>query len=218
MPTQTDIEAKLLREYFDNRPIYGKIINIVKPQIEYNLIKIRFEKKPWERIDVIARVKEFASALDKLKRQREGRVLEPTDSFSSLNDMAALKIKVFPNAYLASVDEIINGLFNGLEPDHQPSEKTGEKNYEFVERLKYAAELPPEYGIGTKFEIQIVPFLLDAFMDLEHDIIFKPGEGLPFKEIIERYMKHPRAAAIASLISFAKEFSENLEKWGKPPK
>jgi len=218
MFTQADIEAKLLREYFDNCQIYEKIINIVKPQIEYKLIKLRFEKKPWERIDVIARVKEFASALDKLKRQREGRILEPTDSLRSLNDMAALKIRVFPNIHLVSVDEIINGLFDNLEPDHQFSEKTGEKNYEFIERLKYTAELPLEYSINIKFEIQIVPYLLDAFMDLEHDIIFKAGEGLPSKKIIERYMKHPRSAAIASLISFAKEFSENLEKWGKTVK
>ena len=114
MLTQKDIEAKLLREYFDNRPVYEKIINIARPQIEYNIIDLRIQKKPWERIDVIARVKEFSSALDKLKRQREGRILEETDSFSTLNDMAALKIRVFPNMYLQVVDDKINTLFHDL--------------------------------------------------------------------------------------------------------
>jgi ppGpp synthetase/RelA/SpoT-type nucleotidyltranferase len=218
MLTQKDIEARLLREYYDNRAVYEKIINIAKPQIEYRLIEVRINKKPWERIDVIARVKEFASALDKLKRQREGRILEETDSFSTLNDMAALKIRVFPNIYLQSVDNIINNLYDYLEADHQPPEKTDWKNYDNIERIKYIAKLQSEYGIDIRFEIQIVPFLLDAFIDVEHDIIYKPGEGLPSKEIIERHMKHPKAVAIGSLISFAKEFSEILEKWGKPTK
>jgi len=218
MLNQKDIEAKLVREYFDDRPIYEKIINIAKPQIEYKLIEIRINKKPWERIEVIARVKELASALDKLKRQREGRILEETDSFRMLNDMAALKIKVFPNIYLQSVDEIINSHFHGIEADHQPPEQTEGKNYDLIERLKYVVKLQSEYGIDIGFEIQIVPFLLDAFIDVEHDIIYKPGEGLPSKEIIERHMKHPKAVAIGSLISFAKEFSEILEKWGKPAK
>jgi len=218
MLTQKDIEAKLLREYFDNRPVYEKIINIAKPQIEYRLIDVRINKKSWERIDVIARVKEFASALNKLKRQREGRILEETDSFSTLNDMAALKIKVFPNKYLQSVDNTINSLYHYLEADHQPSKIIDENNYDLIERLKYVAKLEPKYGIDIGFEIQIVPFLLDAFIDVEHDIIYKPGEGLPSKEIIERHMKVPKDIAIRSLISFAKEFSEILEKWGKPAK
>lgn len=218
MLTQKDIEAKLVREYFDERPIYEKIINIAKPQIEFKLIEIRINKKPWERIEVTARVKELASALNKIRRQREGRIYEETDSLRMLNDMAALKIKVFPNTYLQSVDEIINNLFHGLEADHQPPEQTDEKNYDLIERLKYVVKLQPEYGIDVRFEIQIVPFLLDAFIDVEHDIIYKPGEELPSKEIIERHMKHPKAVAIGSLISFAKEFSEILEKWGKPTK
>jgi ppGpp synthetase/RelA/SpoT-type nucleotidyltranferase len=218
MLTQKDIEAKLVREYFDYRPIYEKIINIAKPQIEYKLIDIRINKKHWERIDVISRVKELASALDKLKRGREGRILEETDSFSMLNDMAALKIKVFPNKYLQSVDEIINGFFHVIEADHQPPKQTDGENYNLIERLKYVVKLQSEYGIDIRFEIQIVPFLLDAFIDVEHDIIYKPGEGLPSKEIIELHMKHPKAVAIGSLISFAKEFSEILEKWEKPGK
>jgi ppGpp synthetase/RelA/SpoT-type nucleotidyltranferase len=78
--------------------------------------------------------------------------------------------------------------------------------------------LQPEYGIDIRFEIQIVPLLLDAFIDVEHDIIYKPREGLPSKEIIERHMKHPKDDAIKSLISFAKEFSEILEKWGNSAK
>lgn len=218
MLNHKDIEAKLVREYFADRPIYEKIINIAKPQIEYNLIDIRINKKSWERIEVIARVKELDSALDKLKKQREGRVLEETDSFRMLNDMAALKIKVFSNTYLHSVDEIINSLFHGIEADHQPPEQPGGINYDLIERLKYVVMLQPEYGIDIRFEIQIVPFLLDAFIDVEHDIIYKPREGLPSKEIIERHMKHPKAVAIGSLISFAKEFSEILEKWGKSDK
>jgi len=216
MLTQKDIEAKLLREYFDNRPVYEKIINIARPQIEYNIIDLRIQKKPWERIDVIARVKEFSSALDKLKRQREGRILEETDSFSTLNDMAALKIRVFPNMYLQVVDDKINTLFHDLIPDHKPPGITSGQNYDLIERLKYRAKLQSEYSIDFRFEIQIVPFLLDAFIDVEHDIIYKPGEGLPSKEMIELHMKHPKAAAIAALISFSKEFSEILEKWGKP--
>lgn len=217
MLTQKDIEAKLLREYFDSRPVYEKIISIAKPQIEYKLINVRINKKPWERIEVLARVKEFSSALDKLKKIKEGRILEEIYSFNMLKDMAALKIIVFPNKFLASANEIIRSLFYDLEADHQPPEKFDGTNYDHIERLKYVAKLQPEYGIDTRFEIQIVPFLLDAFIDVEHDIIYKPGEGLPSKKIIERHMKHPKAVAIGSLISFAKEFSEILEKWGIPP-
>lgn len=218
MPTQEEIEAKLFKEYIYNRPIYEKIINIAKAQIEYELIKIRLNKKPWERIEVIARIKEFSSALDKIKRPREARVLEPTDSFAMLKDMAGLKIRVFPNSYLESVENIIKSLFRDLEGDHKPSvnNEIDEEDYHILEYLKYAAKLRPEYGINTNFEVQIVPFLLDSFMNVEHDIIFKPGEGLPPKEKIARRMKPVRDSAIGSLISFAAEFSRNLEKSWEP--
>ncbi len=210
--TEAEIRSKLLVEYYEQRPIYEKIIDVAKAQIENKFISLRLKKERWERIELTARVKEFESAFNKLKASKEANELEPNDSFNELNDMAALKIRVFPNNYLKKVHKIIMKLFDDVEEDHEPKKTNGidEKTYYAdVERLKYFVKLKPRYQISNRFEIQIVPFLLDAFMDVEHDIIYKPI-GLP-KEIKAR-MKHHRIGVISNVINFSKEFAVILKE------
>lgn len=211
METQRDIEVRLLSEYFIKRPIYEKIIAVASAIIEHALIQLRLEKKPWERIEVVARLKDFNSALNKLRERKEGNILEPSASFNILNDMAGLKIKVFPNDYLRRVEDIIISLFPSAEADHEPTNI--DSDYGNVIRLKYFVTLDTAYKINTKFEIQIVPFILDAFMDIEHDIIYKPDPRLPKKQL-SSLMKDQTAIVIPSLRVWSKEFSRILNQYG----
>ena len=211
MQTQSNIEARLLSEYFQNRPIYEKIVAVASAEIEHKLINLRLRKKPWERIEVVPRVKDFNSAVNKLRSHREGNILEPSASLDMLNDMAGLKIKVFPNAYLGDVENIIKEVFPDAEADHEP--KQIDNDYGNVIRLKYFVTLHSEYEINTNFEIQIVPFILDAFMDLEHDIIYKPDPLLPKKQLSSLMKDHTRIV-IPVLSNWSKEFSRILKKYG----
>jgi ppGpp synthetase/RelA/SpoT-type nucleotidyltranferase len=210
--TEHEIRANLLLEYYVQRPIYENIINVAKAQIENNLIKLRLKKKRWERIELSARIKEFESAFDKLKASKEANELEPTDSLLTLYDMAALKIRVFPNSYLGPVKRIVMRLFDDVIEDHEPNKSSRIDNKTYfadVERLKFFVKLNPRFNINNRFEIQVVPFLLDAFMDVEHDTIYKPI-GLP-KEIKIR-MKHYRSGVISNVINFSKEFENILRE------
>lgn len=120
--------------------------------------------------------------------------------------MAALKIRVFPNNLLGLVEKCIIELFPGSKTDHKP-ERSGEKEqyyYDKVERLKFLSPLPKKYEIENRFEIQIVPFMLDAFMDIEHDIVYKPKHGIP-KKIVSSLMKKQTDELVALLKNWPKE-------------
>lgn len=205
--TDAEIKKKLLLEYYEQRPIYEKIVDVAKAQIEYKLIKLRLKRKRWERLALTARVKEFESAFKKLKESKEANELKPTDSLGELNDMAALKIKVFPNYHLKAVHEIIMKLFSDVEEKHESK----------IEGLKYLVQLKPSLGINNRFEIQIVPFILDEFMDVEHDIIYKPTDlTKTIKAIIKKRMEPDRSRVISSVIDFSKTF-ETILKENKMP-
>ena len=210
MLTQSEIEARLLSQYFSCRPHYQKIIDIATVLIESKLIDLRHNKQPWERIDLRSRVKEFRSAVN--KQRGEANMLAPSASFIKLNDMAALKIRVFPNDYLKPVQNIIKRLFPGAKPDHDPKQEQINADYSNVNRLKFFATLPKKYAIKTKFEIQIVPFVLDAFMDVQHDIVYKPDVKLP--KLIPQLMIMPTEVVIPALRKWSKEVTKIIKDYG----
>lgn len=210
---QDNIELRLAREYHSNLATYKKIISITKPLIECKLLEVRHSLDSWERIDVVARVKSFDSALNKLKK-REGKYLLPTDSFHNLHDMAALKIRIFPNDHFKKVKRLVKCLFPKAIPDHKPPQKQAESDEEYYNRivhLKYITALDPKYKIKTKFEIQIVPFILDAFMNIEHDVIYKPNINIP--KIVPRLMEDTNERLVKQLKSWPAHFSKLMRKY-----
>lgn len=213
---QENIKYKLALEYHSNLHVYEKLISIAKPLIEYKLLKLKTNKKPWERIDVLARVKSFDSALNKLKKKTEGNLLFPTASFRELHDMAALKIRVFPNEYFRPVDKIIMRLFPGAIADHKPARIRGirsEDYYNKVIHLKYTTKLDRKYRIKNMLEIQIVPFILDAFMEIEHDVIYKPDINIP--TLIPKLMEDANNSLVDQLKTWTALFSSLMSKYGR---
>lgn len=73
---EKEVWRRLLDEYYKKRPVYKKIISIAKAKIEHQLIDLKANKKPWERIEVLSRVKDFESAYEKLKRSNEGNLIK----------------------------------------------------------------------------------------------------------------------------------------------
>jgi ppGpp synthetase/RelA/SpoT-type nucleotidyltranferase len=209
------IEYRLLSEYSKSYPTYKKIRDKAEAIIKYNLIDSLYKKKNWERIEVISRIKEVESAINKLKRKREGRTLEESDTLATLTDMVGLKIRVFPNDYLEPIGTIIKNAFPIIEEDHEPQQEYGidEKDYYAdVIRLKYIASFKNN---NINFEIQIVPFILDAFYEIDHDIIYKPDTKLPNPTLIARLMKEPNQNIVAAIKIWSKSFSYYFEKYGR---
>jgi len=192
MLTQSEIEARLLSQYFSCRPHYQKIIDIATVLIESKLIDLRHNKQPWERIDLRSRVKEFRSAVN--KQRGEANMLAPSASF------------------IKPVQNIIKRLFPGAKPDHDPKQEQINADYSNVNRLKFFATLPKKYAIKTKFEIQIVPFVLDAFMDVQHDIVYKPDVKLP--KLIPQLMIMPTEVVIPALRQWSKEVTKIIKDYG----
>lgn len=208
-----ELRQKLLDEYYKKYPIYEKIISIAKAKIEHQLIDLKAKKKPWERIEVLSRVKDFESAYEKLRRKSEGNFIKPSASFDEIVDMAALKIRVFPNNLLKPVEECIKKLFPGSKTDHKP-ERSGEDEkdyYDNVMQLQFLTPLEKKYEIKNSFEIQIVPFMLDAFMDIEHDIVYKPKLGI--SKTVSSLMRGQTNGLVAPLRNWPKEFSGYLKKY-----
>ena len=213
---ENSIKSQLLAEYIQTLPLYEQLVDIARTEIEYNLLPIKAKQKPWERIEISSRVKSFESAFDKLKRSKEANILEPGITFNELNDMAAIKIKVFPNDYLKPIQKLVEKLYSGAIPDHSPDRQPGVREKEYygqVTRLKYIIKLHRKYNIDKKLEIQIVPYLLDAFLEIEHDIIYKPNAGIP--KVVPSLLEEHNPAIIDNLKSWPSRFSEYMKVYGK---
>jgi len=105
MSTTDTIPDRLLREYESKHTSYKRAVDVVQATLEYELLPIRTRLLPYERLEIVGRVKSFDSAFRKL--QGEGRFFDPDRTeeytFDSLGDMAGVKVRVCPNAYLAII-------------------------------------------------------------------------------------------------------------------
>ncbi len=213
--TSTLVQNRLLMEYQANVSMYANAVDIVKATLEYRLLGLRSQLLPFERIQIVGRVKSFDSASAKLQQRQEGNFFDPERlddyTFGSLTDMAGVKVQVCPNSYLKNVHDVIKKAYPSCTEDHKPAR--GNKPYssyvDEVDQLQYCVPIPPRFGLQCVCEIQVVPWILDRYREIEHDILYKPHSSLS-KRVREELTEYDKPV-VQSIKTFMQAFGRMLQ-------
>lgn len=209
MSTTDVVYDRLLREYKDTHESYLRAVEVIKATLEYKLLPVKTRLLPYERLEVIGRAKTFESAFCKLQKKQEGNSFDPERlekyTFNSLGDMAGVKIRVCPNTYLPIIHEIIKQTYRDCREDHKPEWREETGYFDEVDQLQYFVVPPAKYDVECQCEIQVVPWILDRFWEIEHDILYKPHASLSKR--IKPELKEYDTAVTESIKAFMKEFA-----------
>jgi ppGpp synthetase/RelA/SpoT-type nucleotidyltranferase len=202
------IEDRLREEYFVLLPEIRRVIEQLEAEARYHLIEISRGLESYERLVVKSRIKDCESALDRLRRNQEGATFDRDRpelySLTELNDLAGIRILVFPRNRLAEIDETLRNRepFGSWRPDHV--EYDGQ-----MTALTYSG-----YSMASgrvKGEYQIVPMLTGLFWEVEHSAMYKPAPALRgvarLPEMQRRYEE-----VLTALNGFEQEFETSVRR------
>jgi ppGpp synthetase/RelA/SpoT-type nucleotidyltranferase len=196
------IEDRLREEYFQLLPEIRRVAGQLEAQINYRLLAITNSLEAYEQLLVKSRIKECESAVDALRRRRgqEGASFDndqPTRyTLTNLNDLAGLRILVFPRRRIREVNTALREIFGSWTPD--PVETEGQ-----VLAWKYHGYCDASERI--RGEYQIVSMLTGLFWEVEHSAIYKPAPRL--KGIAQSFAMQQRTKEVLeALTAFEDEF------------
>ncbi len=197
------VEDRLREEYFDLLPEIRRVEEQLEAEVRYNLLLVSRELNRYERLVVTSRVKDCESALQKLRGFQEGATFdaERPDSYSltTLNDLAGVRVLVFPRRRIAEVDFTLRGIFH-WEAD--PIQENGE-----VLAFKYRGYSKASQKI--KGEYQIMSILTGLFWEVEHSAMYKPDARLR-GVARHRGMVRRRTDVLQALKAFEEQFEDLL--------
>ena len=205
------VREKLLWEYESRSPVYERAVTIVKATLEYRLLGLTSALRPYERLEIVGRVKTFESAFRKIRPGQESKSFDPDKlsdyTLGSLNDMAGVKVRVFPNIRLPAIHRVITSEFPDCEQDHDPTDSP--PGSDDVNRLKYFVRLPCEHLTDCLCEIQVVPWMLDRYWEIEHEVLYKPQLSLSRR--VRQELEMTDMAIVNSLKAFTRTLAGILE-------
>jgi ppGpp synthetase/RelA/SpoT-type nucleotidyltranferase len=194
------IEDRLREEYFQLLPEIRRLAGELQSQINYHLLPIANTLESYEQLVVKSRVKDCESAVDTLRRRQEGTRFDndrPTRyTLANLNDLAGVRILVFPRQRILQVDRVLREIFGSWTAD--PVAVDGE-----VLALKYHGY--PGASGRIRGEYQIVSMLVGLFWEVEHSAIYKPAPQL--RRVARSVAMQQRSKEVSdSLKAFEDEF------------
>lgn len=170
---QRTVEDRLREEYFLLSPEIKRVLHQLQTDVTYLLLPVTLNLKHHERIHVEARTKECDSAINALRRREEARQFDEDAparyTLTSLPDLAALRVLVFPKSRLEGVHKIIRTKYAEWTSDPV---KTGTPPT--FRAWKYHGFCATSSRIRA--ELQIVPMLTGLFWQIEHDAFYKPRD------------------------------------------
>jgi hypothetical protein len=196
------VEDRLREEYFQLLPEIRRVAGHLESQINYHLLRIVNALEEHEQLVVKSRIKECDSAVDALRRRRgqEGASFDNDQpnlyTLANLNDLAGVRILVFPRRRILEVDRALREIFGSWISD--PVVVGGE-----VLALKY-------YGFSEaseriRGEYQIVSMLTGLFWEVEHSAIYKPAPRL--KGVVQHLgMQERTKEVLEALKAFEDQF------------
>jgi ppGpp synthetase/RelA/SpoT-type nucleotidyltranferase len=193
------VEDRLREEYFDLLPDIRRVVEQLEAEIRYNLLIVSRELSRYERLVVTSRVKDCESALQKLRGFQEGKTFDPEPpepyTLSALNDLAGVRVLVFPRRRVSEVDIALRGVFQWEADPIQEGNQ--------VLALKYRGY---SKASGTiKGEYQIMSMLTGLFWEVEHSAMYKPD--LRLRGVARhRGMMTRRAEVLQALKAFEEQF------------
>jgi hypothetical protein len=202
------IEDQLRAEYFQLLPEIRLVVEVLEAEVRYSVIPVLWNLHEHERVVIESRVKECESAVDALRRDQEGGVFdeEKPDNYSltELNDLAGVRILVFPRSLVSSVDKALQTRFSEWTADPVPGYSDGGMPL----ALKYYGYCKSSSKV--KGEFQIVPMLTGLFWKVEHSAIYKPAPKL--KGIARSLEMRERTQEVLDALRMFEEEFENLLK------
>jgi ppGpp synthetase/RelA/SpoT-type nucleotidyltranferase len=171
--TQRTVEDRLREEYFLLAPEIKRVLHQLQTEVVHLLLPATLALKDHERIHVEARAKECDSAINALRRREEAMQFDEDAStrytLTSLSDLAALRILVFPRPTLEYVHPIVHAKYAEWTADPV---KTGTPPK--FRAWKYHGFCSTSSRVRA--ELQIVPMLTGLFWQIEHDAFYKPRD------------------------------------------
>jgi len=162
--TQAEIENEIRKEYQEKQLQYGKLLEYGKDSINSLLKEIKLGLKGFEKIEIDARIKTLPKCINKLKKDNEGKMLGQHASLNALNDIVGVRVAVFPNNRMDDVCSKMKESF----PECKEKNEKGRCHKFYIEF---------DLGLSYKIiEVQVLPSLLSAYWDIEHDLIYKPTD------------------------------------------
>lgn len=203
--TERRVEDQLREEYFELLPDMRRVSGFLETKVRYALLPIFHALDKYERVEVVSRIKDCESALDKLRRGCEGGVFDPDApepyTLTALNELAGVRVLAFPRSRLTEINEKLRRQFS--EWMENPFTNLNEP-----EAFKYCGTCTDASDKVTG-ELQILPMLLGLFWEVEHSAIYKPAPEL---KGVDRLMHRHAQEVVTALRNFEQEFERQIQR------
>ncbi len=114
------VEDRLREEYFELLPDIRRVAEELQTEVRHCLLPISGSLDWHERLVVASRIKECESALGALHRRQEGATFDSDRpelyTLTDLNDLAGVRILVFPRSRLTGTDRELRQRFSSWLP------------------------------------------------------------------------------------------------------
>jgi hypothetical protein len=204
------VEDRLRAEYFDLIPDMQRTLVALEADVRHCLLPVMIALKRYEQVRITARLKECESAVDSLRRRQEGRVFvsEKVDAYSlsSLHDLVAVRVLVFPSYRREQVHTALRSLLSDWVSDPVP----GIEPSDAAVAVKYYGRCGSASTALTA-ELQIVSSLIGSFWEVEHSALYKTSPNLQ-GVLSSPSMKARQRAVLSALRDFEIEFERLIQE------
>ncbi len=206
------VEDYLREEYIILSPLLNKIKINLEIDINKQILPIVNKLQSFERVSVVSRIKTMKSAIEKLQSKQEGKTFQQNYpekySLKQLKDLVGLRVLYFPETLKEELHCIIINKYKSWK--YEPV-MDFEKGKDIIIHKFYGSI---EIGPNIISEIQIMPMLYSRFLDLEHDIIYKPDPK--YKGIQRSFeLKEVKNKVLKQFQQFENVFCELLNQYEK---
>jgi hypothetical protein len=206
MPERT-VEDRLRDEYFRLLPDARRVAEELEARVRHCLLPISLELDNYERLVVTSRIKDCESAVEALRRRREGATFDPdrSDSYTltALPDLAGVRVLCFPRNRWIEANDLLRKEFSSWTSDPVTA---GGASFETI-AFKYHGYC--EVSTKIRGELQLVPMLIGLFWQVEHSAIYKPSPQLK-GVLLKLEMQQRTSAVLQALEAFEDEFEKAL--------
>lgn len=194
-----------LRSEYDNQiNKMNGLLDYYKTEIEYLIRELKLNCKKFEKIEFSSRIKTFESCITKLKKKNEANVLTEEAKLSEVKDLIGIRMLVFPNDYIEVIKRLIMRKHNKFTIEEIDEDKKKECDF-----IKFFVYFNIEKFNHILVEIQILPYLLGKYWDIEHSLIYKPQDMYPHK-VQKTQLKEISQQTTQNIVESSRQLSKKL--------
>jgi ppGpp synthetase/RelA/SpoT-type nucleotidyltranferase len=210
MTDQRTIEDRLREEYFQLLPDIRRVTEQLEAEVRYCVLPILRTLDKYEQLVVTSRMKECESAIDSLRRRKQGATFDRDwprlYTLTDLKDLAGVRVLAFPRRRVTEVDQGLRKRFRSWKADAVPGLDENDQPRAF----KYYGYCK-EASAKVRGEYQVASMLIGLFMGVEHSAIYKPAPELR-GAVLELGIKQRRKEVYDALRAFDEEFEAVISR------